>query len=109
MRNDIDRLRISDADEADEQGRSLATPSLGAAVTVGQTTTKTSYPTTAGVFYYMTQCDFLGTETEGGPGTTVTITGANFYAYNLGTAAPPAGTKVICTFCGNRWVFRYDG
>jgi hypothetical protein len=50
-----------------------------------------------------------GSETEGAAATYVQETSTVFYALNVGTAVPPAGTTIVCHAVGGRWAFRYDG
>ncbi len=75
---------------------------------VAQTKSISSYPTAANRFFACAPAGVLGPEVEGGPGT-VSTTGSTFFALNLGTAVPPSGTNVLCTYTRYRWVFRYDG
>jgi hypothetical protein len=70
------------------------------------TATQTTYPTSAGVFYYVIPVALLGTQAEGSPGVT-TADPSGFYALNLGTTIPPVGTQVLVTRVPNRWVFPY--
>jgi hypothetical protein len=104
------RLRMSDADAADARSRaSASTSAIGGAITrLVQTTTVATYPTTAAAYFACTPLDVLGTQTEGSPGSTTTCTGL-IYVFNLGTAIPPNGTKLVATFVPYRWVTRYDG
>jgi hypothetical protein len=75
---------------------------------VAQTTTVTTYPTTASAFYGVIPQAVNGTESEGTAATYIPYTGAIAYALNLGTAIPPSGTNVVCHAVGGRWCFRYD-
>lgn len=104
---EITRLRITDAHATDARTRTAPGDTAGAASCVGQTTTITTYPTTAGAFYAMLPVMVTGAETEGTAGTLTVGTGT-FLALNLGTAIPPTGTNVVCTLASHRWTFRYD-
>ena len=73
------------------------------------TTTLTTYPTTAGVYYACNPELLSGAETEGATPTFTADTGTVVYVLNLGTQIPPNGTKLIIHSTGGRWVFRYDG
>ena len=101
-----DRLQSrQDATDAalSRQGSSAGEGSL---VVVGKTATKTTYPTSAGRFFWVIPQAVTGTETEGGAGTT-TDEGDGFYALNLGGTIPPSGTVVVCIDVNYRMVFRY--
>ena len=73
-----------------------------------QTTTISTYPTTAGAYYACTPLFVSGTQTEGTAGSTSTATGT-MLVLNVGSAIPPSGTKIVATFVDHRWVVRYDG
>lgn len=78
----------------------------GAPAIVGRTTTLVSYPASANVYFALNPVTVLGAETEGGAA--LLSYGSNhFMALNLGSIVPPNGTNVLCTYVGNRWVFRY--
>lgn len=81
----------------------------GSSAMLAQTTTVSTYPTTASAFYAVVPCDIDGGESEGTPATYVPRTGSVAYALNLGTQVPPTGTTVVCHAVGGRWCFRYDG
>lgn len=71
-----------------------------------------SYPTTANVFYGMETLFLVGgAPSEGSLGSTGGG-GNTFYAYNIGSTAPPSGSLVICTVLpsnlGPFFAFRYD-
>ena len=106
--DDAARLRIAqaDADTAASQAPGVAT--RGAPCVVGQTKTISAYPAGATSFFAVAPVDVTGPEVEGGPGTLGALS-STFYALNLGSAVPPVGANVICTFVDSRWVFRYDG
>jgi hypothetical protein len=102
------RLRAEDADADDDLSRDPVDEAAGAPVRVGLTASGGSYPTSANVFYKIEDSEVTGTETEGSAGA-VTGDDSFFYAYNCGTAAPPVGTKVVCTLVPYRWVFNFNG
>ena len=61
---------------------------------------------TARCYYGVRAAGVLGAEVEGQPGSVAVGTGT-FYALNLGSAVPPAGTVVVATFIASRWIFVY--
>ena len=73
------------------------------------TTTVTTYPVAAGNFYACNPEILTGSEAEGAAPTFTADTTTIVYAFNLGTAIPPNGTKLVIHAAGGRWVFRYDG
>ncbi len=79
----------------------------GSSAMLGQTTTVSTYPTTASAFYAVMFCDVDGSESEGAAATYVPRTSSVAYAFNLGTNIPPSGTMVVCHAVGGRWCFRY--
>ena len=103
------KLRRRHDDLVEETDRRPRGVSTGCACMLVKTATKTTYPTTAGAFYYCQAEGVLGAESEGSAGTTSGDTGSFLYALNLGTQIPPAGTLVVVSFVASRWVFRYDG
>ena len=100
------RLRIGDAEVAAALARAVE-DGHGSATILAKTVTVSSYPTAAASFFGCQPVSVLGAEAEGGPGSLTVIT-QTFYALNLGSTVPSSGTYVLCTFTGNRWVFRYD-
>jgi hypothetical protein len=86
-----------------------AAPPDGSAAVLARTTTVTTYPTTAGAFYACLPQGIDGNETEGAAATYTAETSTPFFAWNAGTAIPPAQTVVVCHAVGGRFVFRYDG
>ena len=102
------RLRIRDAAVVDGLARLGRDPAFGMPVVAGQTKTLSAYPTSAQAFFACAPITVLGAEVEGGPGT-ITAGTSTFFALNLGTAIPPAGTNIVATFVDSRWVFRFDG
>ena len=107
----IDSRIIRDRQQADgktiDRTRDLAP--VGTTATFAQTTTVSSYPTTASAFYACLPADLDGTESEGASATYVQESSTPFYAWNAGTQVPPVGTPIVCHAVGGRWVFRYDG
>lgn len=102
------RLRVRAAGRDDRLTQFDLAAADGAPCVLAQTVVVNSYPTTAACYYGCQPQRILGAEVEGGAAT-LTPDGGAFYALNLGSAVPPAGTMVVATFVGNRWVFRYDG
>lgn len=108
MFEEVERLR-DDLDDAEgREGRSEHTPAKCGVTVLAKTKTVSSYPTVAARYYACETQEVVGTESEGGTATLVTL-GDTFYALNLGSAVPPTTTYVICTFVAHRWVFRWDG
>jgi|SRR5579883_2593601 len=101
------RLRIRDFGLLDELTRCDPQVASGSPCLVARTTTLTTYPSTAQVFYACEPLTVLGAEVEGGLGV-VSVMPGTFFALNLGGTVPPVGTEVLVSFTGNRWVFRYD-
>ncbi len=102
------RFRERDGTLQDDLTRRDRVPSFGSPSLVAQTKVITTYPTSAQRFYACTAQTVLGAEVEAGPAS-FTPGPASFYALNLGTSIPPAGTYILTTFVESRWVFRYDG
>jgi hypothetical protein len=105
--DDAKRLRWRGSALADDLGRQDPEPPIGAPTLLARTTTLSAYPSTAQCFFACQPLTLLGAEVEGGAGT-ISQGNSTFFALNLGTTVPPAGTQVVTTFVGNRWVFRYD-
>jgi hypothetical protein len=108
QRDDAKRLRIRDANLGVDFSQSGRDPSLGMPCLLVQTTTVKTYPAVAQSFYACSPLTVLGTEVEGGSGS-ITLGTSKFFALNVGSAVPPAGTNILATFVDNRWVFRFDG
>ena len=107
--NDLRTQRDRQADAALDADLALgAAEALGSAAQLGMTISTQGYPTSASAYYVLNPVDLGGAEVEGQAVEAVTIPGG-FFAANLGTAIPPAGTIVVCHAVGKRWVFRYDG
>jgi hypothetical protein len=73
---------------------------------LGQTATKTTYPTVANAVYFINTANLDGSDAEGSTATFVLDSGSLF-ALNLGGTVPPVGTNVVVTSAGGRWVFRF--
>ena len=101
------RLRESDRDDAiDARSGDPVASSPGSLV--ARTTTVSSYPTAA-ARYFAVKADWLGgSEVEGGTAT-FDADSVVFYAYNIGSAIPASGTRVVVDRVGGRWVFSYNG
>ncbi|MHC5537748.1 hypothetical protein ACYOEI_05890 [Singulisphaera rosea] len=100
------RLRIDDQSQVDQATRSDQPAPEDSPFVVCVTSHKTTYPTTAQVFYWVVPQAVLGTETEGGAAS-FSNDGGGFFAANLGDSVPPEGTKVECQRVPHRWIFRY--
>lgn len=87
----------------------LASPAEeGAVALLVQTRAVASYPTTPGAFYACSPVSIDGPETEGASAAFLTDASRLLFAYNLGGAVPPVGSKLVAHSCGGRWVFRFD-
>lgn len=106
--DDATRVRAADASLLAAITREIRGSAFAATCLVARTTTIAAYPTTAASFYACNPVTVLGAEVEGGAGTK-TVGSSTILALNLGSAIPPAGTEILATFVGCRWVFRYDG
>jgi hypothetical protein len=89
--------------------RSAAADPHGSAAQCVITTTFASYPVAAGNFYACNPEILTGSEAEGAVPTFTADTATVVYAFNLGSAIPPSGTKLVIHAVGGRWCFRYDG
>jgi hypothetical protein len=87
---------------------STAPATQGSVATLAQTTTVSSYPTTASAYFACVFANINGSESEGASATYVPESAAVFYAWNAGTQVPPVGTTIVCHGVGGRWVFRFD-
>jgi hypothetical protein len=88
----------------------LTEPNIGSGVAVlAQTTTVSSYPTTAAAFYAANPLEIDAVESEGATASFVADPTQVLYLLNVGSAVPPQGTTVIAHAIGGRWVFRFDG
>jgi len=81
----------------------------GSAAMLAVTTTVSSYPTSATSFYACNPQFLTGDDTEGATPTFESDSATVVYAYNMGSAIPPNGTKIVIHATGGRWCFRYDG
>lgn len=111
-RRDLDRETglIRDRHQAEQRGldRKTGRAPEGAAALLAQTSTVSTYPTTASAFFACLPTDIDGSEAEGASATYVQESSTVFYAWNAGTQIPPVGTAIVCHAVGGRWVFRYD-
>jgi hypothetical protein len=106
--DEIRTLRSRVDDLAARLGSALDRDRSDSPSVLGKTFALSVYPTAAGRFYAMHPVALSGTPSEGAT-PTVTVGTTYFYAYNLGSAIPPAGTTVVCRRASRRWLFRYDG
>lgn len=105
--DDATRLFTREVALTDDVKRRDSDPTLGLPSVLAGTTTLKTYPTAAQSYYACRPLMVLGAEVEGGPGD-VTASSSTFFALNLGSAVPPAGSQVVATRVDDRWVFRYD-
>lgn len=105
MSHEAEILRIRQADDAIDIGRSPTPTEMGGTSIVVQTKTKTSYPTAAGVYYACDILEIFGPEVEGGAAT-YWPKGETIYVLNLGASVPVVGSKEIADYVPYRWVFR---
>jgi hypothetical protein len=87
---------------------SSSLPEAGQTV-LAQTKALSNYPAVAASCF---ACDLIqidAVEIEGTPASFSADPSRTFFAFNIGSQTPPAGTRVIAFSCGGRWVFRYDG
>lgn len=105
--DDAKRLFSRENTLADDVKRRDSDPSLGAPSILARTTSLTKYPTVPQCYYVCQPLQLLGPEIEGAAGV-ATPASATYFALNLGGSIPPAGSQVLTTLVGNRWVFRYD-
>ena len=82
---------------------------FGSAALCVATGTVTTYPTSPAEFYACVPLLLTGSEAEGATPTFTPDTATTLYALNVGTAIPPATTKLVIHSVGGRWVFRFDG
>lgn len=80
----------------------------GSAAILVQTRAEASYPTVAGAFYACSPVSIDGPETEGAAATFQADLSRRIFVYNLGTAIPPVGAKLVAHSCGGRWLVRFD-
>lgn len=107
MHDEARTIRERHADLLEQIDR-LDRPDCPGETVVAATTTATLYPSAAGSYYAMNPVQLGGAETEGASATTTADATRVFYAYNLGSTVPPAGTKVLCHSASGRWNFRFD-
>jgi hypothetical protein len=109
MQGDESRtLRSRHSTLVDRLDASKEEPPAASRSMVVRTTTKTTYPTTANVYYACLPVDVGGIEDEGQSGTLSAGTGF-IYALNLGSTIPASGKDLVVESVGGRWCFRYDG
>jgi len=72
------------------------------------TATDGAYPVSPNRFFKMIPQVILGTEEVGQPGILTPTPGA-VYAFNIGMAVPPLGTRVVVIQTQKRFVFEYNG
>lgn len=107
MTDDLERLRIADADFDLELESQLPPEPSAVPDFVGLVTTDTTFPTAAKRFFKIIPQIVLGTESEGSSGVFTSRTD-HVYAENLGPNLPVSGTtRVVCSWVDNRWVFDY--
>ncbi|WP_435005153.1 hypothetical protein P12x_003047 [Tundrisphaera lichenicola] len=104
--DDARRLRERQARAEREASSPRGDAGGGAPCLVGQVLSPVG--TDPGAVFKLQAQDLTGDESEGSPGV-LDDAGFHFFAINLGSAVPPIGTDVLCTFVSYRWVFRYDG
>lgn len=78
-------------------------------VALVQTKIATDYPTVASAYYACAPLRVDGPETEGAAVTFTGDSSRTIMAFNLGSKAPPVGTKLLIHSSGGCWAFRYDG
>jgi len=105
--NEANKLYARESALADDVKRRASDPTLGPPCLLARTTVLRTYPTTAQRYFACLPLTLLGAEIEGGGGVVVAGSSA-FFALNLGSSIPPAGSQFLATFVGNRWVFRFD-
>lgn len=100
------RERHSTLADALDASRSESTPTSRSMVV--QTTTKTTYPTTTGVYYACLPVDVGGVEDEGVSG--IVSAGSGYvFVLVLGVNVPATGTKLVADLIGGRWASQYYG
>lgn len=108
MHDEASRLRARVADLEDAAAQAGEGGPGGAPTLLVKTKSLGAYPTTAGCFYACESQSLTGTEVEGGVGA-LTTDGDTLWAFNCGSAVPPASTPLTIIFIGQRWVFKFDG
>lgn len=102
-------MRGRQEDAASAARRSIADGHHGSEAVLAQTKVRGTYPSVASAVYACTPLRIDGTESEGSGATFSADDSRTIMAFNLGSKAPPVGTKLIVHSCGGRWAFRYDG
>jgi hypothetical protein len=91
--------------------RAESPPGSGAESILVKTIAVGTYPTTAKAMYAVVG---LKADCDAAEGSTPTFTAApdalKFFALNVGTTVPPAGTQpILCDLIDGIWCFRHDG
>jgi len=107
--NNTRLLRDRQAETAAALDRADADGEDASLSVLAQTTSVSSYPTSPSSFFACRPLSVDGLESEGADASFTPESARIIYAYNVGTATPPSGTKIVVTGCGGRWIFRYDG
>jgi hypothetical protein len=107
--NDLRVLRGRHGTASSDLDRSTDPDQSGTAAVMAVTVLVHTYPTSAAVFYGAHPVTLTGPVTEGASPVISTDATVTFFALNVGTAIPPAGTLFVGHAVGGRWVFRYDG
>lgn len=81
----------------------------GSSAFLAATFAEAAYPTLPGSVYALHPIDCGGAEVEGAAPVLSVDGDRTFYAFNLGSAVPAAGTTVLTHAAGGRYVFRHDG
>lgn len=101
-------LRSRVAELADALDRLDSESSDGNPAMLVQTVAVGTYPTAANKFFAAHPVDPGGPEGEGNT-ISATVGGGIVYLANLGSAVPPAGTKLLARSINGRWVGVYNG
>jgi hypothetical protein len=105
--DDVGRLRQLNNEESIDSGHSPApdcSPSF-----LGITVAVDTYPILPNDFYGFNPTEADGEPEEGIAGTFSDDVTTVIYAFGIGTAVPPEGTRAIVRRAGGRWVFQYNG
>jgi len=103
--DDLERLRLTDADFGRELASQLESAFGEVPDVVALVSTDGSFPASAARFFKVIPQTVMGTESEGQTGSYTAMSNA-FYALNIGGNLPTNGTtKVICSYVPHRWVF----
>lgn len=102
-------MRSRQEDTASAVRRQTAVGLYGSEAVLVQTTASGNYPKAASAFYACSPLRIDGPETEGAGAAFSVDSSRTIMALNLGSKAPPVGTKLIIHSSGGRWAFRFDG